>query len=204
MITHKKCKGTGKAKSHGCGELVDVRYRKYGLGTKCCYGTWLLNSEEGKELLSNSQIVAKKKVAREYKKKDRIRKEEFREDNKSIRQLINEARIPFQKFIRMRDANHACISCGLAISALWDAGHFYKAELYTGLIFDEDNVHKQCRKCNTYLGGNENNYRIRLIAVKGREFVEALDAKSDAARLHRYTKDELREIRNKYRELLKQ
>ena len=201
MIAEKRCFGTGKAKGHGCKKMVDVRFRKYGLGISCCYTHWLLGTPEGVEVMNKSKIVSKKRVDKEQKKKHREAKLKFKEDNKTIRQLINEARIPFHKYIRIRDANNACISCGLTISEIWDAGHFYKAELYTGLIFDEDNCHKQCRKCNSFLGGNENNYRIRLIEVYGQGFVNGLDEKSKTARLHRFSRDELKEIKRKYAEL---
>jgi hypothetical protein len=56
-------------------------------------------------------------------------------------------------------------------------GHF-KAELYSGLIFDERNVHKQCRKCNRFKNGNELQYRKGLIESYGVEFVDKLETDS--------------------------
>ena len=61
---------------------------------------------------------------------------------------INKARKAFQSYIRERDKGKPCISCGTTTATKWDAGHYLKAELYTGLIFNEDNVHRQCQRCN--------------------------------------------------------
>jgi len=71
----------------------------------------------------------------------------------SLPQVKSKAKVAFQKFCRLRDANETCISCGVE-SAKFDGGHFYKAELYTSLMFDEMNCHKQCSYCNSYLAGN--------------------------------------------------
>ena len=62
MSILKICKGTGKAvKYKGCGnpleyaerENIKLYFAKHGLGTKgCrCYSTWLIESEEGQELI---------------------------------------------------------------------------------------------------------------------------------------------------------
>jgi len=195
QIKERKCKGNGKAFGFGCGN--PSKFRKYGL-CQSCYRDWLLNSEEGKETLSKNIISAKSKVKRDRHKEDIKAKKEFKEKNKSIAALILEARKPFQQWIRMRDANNACISCGTVNSELIDAGHFKKAELYTGMIFDERNCFSQCRKCNTYLNGNEGEYRKRLIERFGMDWVLQLDEDADRLRQYSWTREELQEIKTKY------
>jgi hypothetical protein len=37
----------------------------------------------------------------------------------------------------------------VAMIKTWDSGHYFKAELFYGTIFDET-LHKQCRKCNRF------------------------------------------------------
>lgn len=134
------------------------------------------------------------------KQEDKQRKEKI----KTLTQLINEARKPFQKWIRTRDKNRPCISCGNNTSLIWDAGHFYKAELYSALIFEEKNVHKQCRKCNCYLSGNEVEYRIGLLMRYGGAYVAELELKVEKQRIKKYERLELQEIKNKYILKLKQ
>ena len=203
MIKEKPCKGSGKARGSGCSTVTDVRQIKFGL---CwgCFKEWLNTTENGKDHVTKVTIQSSKKVKLEAKRKLSKEKREFIESNKSIQRLILDARKPFQKWIRFRDANKSCISCDSIDSELWDAGHFYKAEIYSGLIFDERNVNKQCRKCNTYLGGNENNYRLGILKRFSEAFVLKLD--KDALRLKQYKYDrlELINIKNKYLKLLKE
>jgi|TARA_R110001606_G_scaffold355358_2_gene506320 gamma-glutamylcyclotransferase (GGCT)/AIG2-like uncharacterized protein YtfP len=71
---------------------------------------------------------------------------------KSISQLRATAVRHFHKYIRLRDQDQACISCGKYKTL--QAGHFYSGGHYPELRFDEDNVHGQCSRCNLYLSAN--------------------------------------------------
>lgn len=196
----KPCKGTGNAISHGCGKLST--FRKYGL-CESCYRNWLLNTPEGKFIIEKTTIRAKKQVSISTKKASNKQTKEIIEKNKSIQRLIQEARIPFHAYIRHRDANLSCISCGSVLSQIWDAGHLYKAELYSGLIFNEDNVNKQCRKCNTYLDGNENGYRKGYENRFGIEKLKLLDSLAIELRNYKYSREELYTIKEDYQKKLK-
>jgi hypothetical protein len=166
MIQNKerKCKGNGKAAGFGCGSMQ--LERKYGLGLKCgCYRNWLLNSPEGKEVIEKTTLRASKKVSKENKKKKSEEIKKMGYSSKSIANLIHEARVPFQTLIRMRDHKKPCVCCGGSLGynlGDFDAGHFLKAELYSGLIFHPDNVHGQRKYCNMHLGGNEAEYSVNL------------------------------------------
>ena len=187
----KKCKGTGRANGHGCGK--PSLWRKYGLCREC-YPTWLLNTPEGAKVVAKSTITAKKRVEHDKKRKER----KWKEDNKSIQKLIGEAKTVFQAYIRMRDANESCISCQSTTAEIWDGGHYKKAEIFSGVIFDERNVHKQCRKCNSFLGGNEAEYRKGLVRKYGENFVQQLEEDATDTRVKKYTREELREIKAHY------
>ena len=105
----------------------------------------------------------------------------------------------FQRWIRLRDKDKPCISCGTISSSVWDGGHFKKAELYSGVIFHEHNVNLQCGKCNRFLGGNELNYRTGLIAKIGEQAVLNLEHLAEMSRMKKYTNEELEEIKLKYK-----
>ena len=61
MIEYKKCKGSGKAKGHGCGKMVKAKFRKYGLGMECkCYHKWLLNTDVGQSIVAQTTLRATK------------------------------------------------------------------------------------------------------------------------------------------------
>ena len=200
MIEQKPCKGHGKA--HGaesCGNHINVKERTYGL-CKVCYWHWMQNAEAGKIHYKKQFLPKVKKVA---KKNQKAKDRETRESLKSIARLIQEARVPFQKWIRLRDANEACISCGTTTAKLWHAGHYLKAELFTGLIFNESNVSKQCEKCNTFLNGNEAEYRIGLVKKYGEKAVRELEEAANHLRQYKFSREEIKEIKKKYQNKLK-
>lgn len=194
----KSCKGIGRARGFkGCGK--QSKRRKYGLCPSCLI-EWGQSTEEGRGWYA-SQFL--KQVDKIKKKRKREEDRQKREELKSISRLIREARVPFQKWIRMRDANDLCISCG-GNSEIWDAGHYLKAELYTGLIFNEINVNKQCRKCNTFLGGNETGYRRGLVKKYGEKKVKALEESANHLRSYKYSREEIKDIKKRYQNKIKQ
>jgi hypothetical protein len=83
----------------------------------------------------------------------------------------------FNTFIRIRDKDLPCISCGTKANVQYAAGHFFSVGSYPNLRFNEDNVHKQCnRKCNMALSGNLLAYREGLIDRIGIDRFNQLDA----------------------------
>lgn len=107
----------------------------------------------------------------------------------------------FNSFIRERDAELPCISCGKYHTGQYHAGHFKTTKARPDLRFNEDNVHKQCSVCNNYLSGNIDQYRPALIAKIGLARVEALEV---VPKPHRPSVEELKEIREIYSYRLKQ
>ena len=88
---------------------------------------------------------------------ERAKDRQAREDQKSIKTLLAEAQKPFNEFIRLRDADQPCISCGATNPPVkpggqWDAGHFLGRGAYPELRFEELNCHKQCKVCNAGAG----------------------------------------------------
>lgn len=108
-------------------------------------------------------------------------------------------------YIRERDFDLPCISCGTFETVQWEAGHYRSRGKASHLRYNEDNIHKQCHHCNTALSANQQQYRIFLIEKIGAERVEALENNNTP---HRYTIEELEGIRRHYsalrRALIKQ
>jgi hypothetical protein len=194
-IKEKKCKGIGKASSvSGCGTLT--KYRKFGLCSSCL-SDFLFNTDSGKLIFNKINLKVKSDSNKAFKS-------DLREKLKTIGYYKAEARKSFQKWIRLRDSDKPCISCNSTIASTFDGGHFYKAEVYSGLIFNENNCHKQCRKCNRFMNGNELNYRKGLIARYGIDYVVNLDNICDKNRVKKYTKEELITIKKQYDERIKE
>jgi len=185
-------KGIGKAHGFpGCGS--ETYKLHYGLCPACEYD-WLTQTEVGKIEFEKRKSYLKVKKVKEEKKENRIHKEKL----KTLSQLENEAKVVFQKWIRLRDAGKPCISCGKYPKDP-AGGHYYSAGTYSGLIFNPNNCHLQCNtNCNKHLSGNLLEYRKGLINRFGIEFVENLDKLSIELRDYKYDRQELIDIKNKY------
>lgn len=124
---------------------------------------------------------ALEKKARMAAKVERTETRRRKEALKTVPDLIKEAQIAFNAFIRERDrqAGHGCISSGRPLD--WsgnavDAGHCRSTGAASHLRFHEDNCHAQSKHDNQFLAGNAVDYRIRLVARIGLARVEALEA----------------------------
>lgn len=143
------------------------------------------------------------KKAADRKKKERAQRvvdKATRERLQRIPDLAKLAQRAFNGYIRERDrlAGHPCISSGRALD--WsgnavDAGHYRSVGAASHLRFNEDNCHAQSKHDNQYKAGNVVDYRINLIRRIGLERVEALEASNEP---HKWTADELRDIRATY------
>lgn len=140
-------------------------------------------------------------AARMERKRDSARKESI----KTIPDLIKEAQHAFNAYIRARDEQLPCICCGAplggpAVGGGFDCGHYRSVGSASHLRFDERNAHGQRKVCNRYGSGRAVDYRIGLIQRIGLQAVEVLEA-SNAP--HKWTREELAEIRDRYKAKLK-
>ncbi len=185
------------AKGYGCGKMT--YHRIYGLGKMCCYSDWLLNTENGKIKMQKAMLKASK-PRREF--------EEFKKERKTksvISQLLESTRNTCHEYIRLRDKGKPCISCGTQWHQEFQAGHFYKAETFSTIKFNELNIHGQCVQCNIRKDGNNSEYTVRLpdrIGAKDFEhlnYLTSIDKKTN----FKWERSNLIEIRKYYREKIK-
>lgn len=124
--------------------------------------------------------LSKRKAEAKRKQADKAERKEHRkrlENLKSRSDWLKELQKYFNKFIRLRDKNLPCISCGRFHQGQWHAGHYKTVGGNPELRFNEDNVHRQCSVCNNHKSGNIVNYRINLIERIGLERVKFLERK---------------------------
>lgn len=105
------------------------------------------------------------------------------------------AQAAFNRYIRLRDAQLPCVSCGRMHDGQWHAGHYMSTGARPELRFDEANVHKQCQPCNTHLHGNLVLYRVELIRRVGMAEVQRLEGPQVP---NKFTSLDLIAIRDKY------
>jgi len=93
--------------------------------------------------------------------------------------------VAFSKMIRARDdigGYFRCPTCGRTLTIdQADAGH-YISRVRKATMFDEMNVHAQCRHCNRFQEGNHFIYRKWLVEKYGVEKVEELELRAHIAR----------------------
>ena len=94
---------------------------------------------------------------------------------KSRSEWLDDLQSWVNKFIRLRDKNEPCISCGRYHQGQYHAGHYRSRGACPELRFNEDNIHKQCAPCNNQKSGNAIEYRINLVKKIGIERVEFLE-----------------------------
>ncbi|MFQ6346011.1 recombination protein NinG [Pseudomonas sp. R11F] len=144
----------------------------------------------------------RKSFAQAERREIRVRKEKLKTRGDHMR----EAQQAFNAYIRARDQDvgHLCISSGKPLD--WsgnavDAGHYRSVGSAPHLRFDERNCHAQSKQDNRFLSGNAVDYRIGLIARIGQEAVDALEA-DQAPR--KYTLEEIKAIKAKYRAMTRE
>ncbi|MCP4984912.1 MAG: hypothetical protein GY928_02250 [Colwellia sp.] len=209
MIDKKKCKGNGKAKGYGCGDMIPVSLygksnRVYGLGLSCkCYSNWLLNSNEGKNKLNKASLKASE---------PRLSMERAISDNKSRknRETLGASLEHTQKivneYIRLRDKGKCCISSNIGWRDDFQAGHCYSVKQFNDLRFDYDNIHGQSQYANLYLEGDAANYIIRLPDRIGKERANDLHMRAKESKRYtkKWTREELKEIQTRTLALIKE
>jgi len=136
----------------------------------------------------------------EKEKKWKKEKEKKKTELMTVQDYIKIAQQVVNKYIRLRDKGQLCISCQKK-PLKENAGHFFNANNHWSVRFDERNIHLQCEHCNTYLSGNLIEYREHLINKIG--ITDFEDLSKTAKQTRKYTKEELKEIIEIYRNKIK-
>lgn len=135
-------------------------------------------------LIEFTKTAPAKKIAR---KQVVAYQREQKEKLKTAGDYIKEAQAAFNGYIRARDKNKPCISCGClpgdtVRGGNFDAGHYRSRGSAGHLRYNMLNCHSQCVKCNRYLSGNVVEYRKRLIDVLGENRLIQLENDSSIVR----------------------
>lgn len=177
--------------------------------------------KECKELFtpiySTVQMVCSPKCAYAYSKRrdtdikeqnsvllEKMAKE--RKERIGLTTLLESVKTVCHTYIKLRDNGKPCISCGTQWHKDFQAGHFYKAELFSSLKFDENNIHGQCVKCNIRLEGNLNDYELNLPKRILKPLYDELKdkAQKDKQNNFKWCREDLKAIRTYYRNKIKE
>lgn len=176
-----------KCKNPACG----ISFPPQRLGQAVCSPTC------GLAIKDVNQEKARKSLAQIERREIKVRKEKL----KSRADHLREAQAAFNEWIRLRDADRPCVSCGRHHEGQYHAGHYRSVGANPELRFEPLNVWKQCAPCNTHLSGNLVNYRLSLLQLIGEAQVEWLEGPHSA---RKYTVDEIKTIKADYRALTRE
>lgn len=149
-------------------------------------------------------LHAKQKGEKERKALAKIERKAIREAKEKIKPraaYMKETQSVFNAWVRARDADQPCISCGRHHQGKYDAGHFRSVGSNPALRFEPLNCHKQCVPCNQHKSGNAIEYRIGLVARIGAEAVAWLEGPHEPKR---YSIDDLKQITAQYRAMTRE
>lgn len=144
-----------------------------------------------------NQGRAHKALAQVERREIKVRKERL----KSRADHLREAQAVFNEWVRLRDADLPCVSCGRHHDGQYHAGHYRTVGANPEIRFEPLNVWKQCAPCNTHLSGNLVNYRLSLLERIGAEKLEWLEGPHPACKR---TIEEIKAIKADYREKIKE
>lgn len=200
----KICKGTGKAKGHGCGDKKLMH--RYGL-CKDCFATWLYGTPQGLDTLRRNTLKAKEDVKkdteRRYKQKRKIEKESILKKSYFETQLQTE----INTIVRLIDNDMGCISCGHGWETPWKrqahAGHYHSVGSDPTLRFNLQNIYKQCSICNNWKSANLLEYNKGIIAVYGEDHLEVIQTLQARHKELHLSREDLKELVLKARKIKK-
>ena len=139
-----------------------------------------------------NQQKARKSLAQVERREIKVRKDKL----KSRADHMREVQAAFNEWVRLRDADLPCVSCGRHHEGQYHSGHYRTVGGNPELRFEPLNAWKQCAPCNNHKSGDIVNYRIELVKRIGVEKVDWLEGPHEPKR---YTVEDLKAIKADYR-----
>lgn len=170
MIKEKPCKGQDEAiEFKGCGVMIPVEYRKFGLGRNCCYKKWLNDTEAGQLYMDRAMRIAKKtveqtkvKAVKEEKVKTKKQKNEFKDWGAELQEKIN-------LITRLIDKDLLCLARGYG--GQMHAGHVYARGGNQTMRYHLHNIHRQCAQSN-HFQNDDGLLREGVVREYGQEYMD--------------------------------
>jgi hypothetical protein len=144
-------------------------------------------SRKRAERLRAKAVRAQSVEAKNAAKRDRERRMEV----KPLSYWMKRAQAAVNRYVRVRDRDLPCISCGRHHTGQYHAGHYRSVAACSSMRFYTLNINKQCSVCNTHLSSNAIQYRLALVEKYGANTVEYIESSNGCAR---YSVDYLKRI----------
>ena len=126
-----------------------------------------------------------------------------KDKHKTITEHAADTQKPVNAYIRYRDKDKGCISCGKPLRGTFHAGHYKPVGkgLNWFIRFHHDNIFGQCIQCNNYKSGNQAEMRKGVLARIGQERLDWIEGPHPDAK---FTVEQLKQIASEHKQLLKE
>lgn len=115
----------------------------------------------------------------------------------SVQKLKKKADAIFSEYIRKRDEEKGCITCGVKKEWKYQQNGHYVSRSYNSLRYDERNCNAQCVGCNVFKRGAMDSYALQLIRRYGANILSALAR--DKRKTKQWTVKELQTLIEAYK-----
>ncbi|WP_286876716.1 MULTISPECIES: recombination protein NinG [Pantoea] len=194
-----------RCKNPDCREWFHPGFQNHWWCSADC-GTVIAMAKREKDRQKAIQEAERRRKAETQQEKShtKIRKLALKPDSYFKKQ----AQQAFNKFIRLRDHDQPCISCGETNppdlhGGQWDCGHFKTVGGFPELRFEERNAYRQCKSCNA--GSAKHGAKAATVAQQyeanlAERYGQALvDWLNEPHEMTRYRRDDFIRIRDMYR-----
>ena len=184
-----KCKGCGK------------KCEPSGVVTLCSYECARIVAEKADKKVKQEKVRKAKAVKKAFKARTR----ELKEKAKTRAEWFADLQKEVNAYVRYRDKDEPCCTCGTRNDIKYDAGHYRSRGACKELRFELTNIHKQCAiQCNMYGSGMRAEYRDFIIRKYGADHLAWLDGPHPSLKEQFPTIDDIRAEIARYRKLNKQ
>ena len=155
-----KCKGCGK------------KCEPSGVVTLCSYECARIVAEKADKKVKQEKVRKAKAVKKAFKARTR----ELKEKAKTRAEWFADLQKEVNAYVRYRDKDEPCCTCGTRNDIKYDAGHYRSRGACKELRFELTNIHKQCSvRCNQHGSGMRAEYRDFIIRKYGADHLAWLD-----------------------------
>ena len=184
-----KCKGCGK------------KCEPSGVVTLCSYECARIVAEKADKKVKQEKLRKAKAVKKAFKARTR----ELKEKAKTRAEWFADLQKEVNAYVRYRDKDEPCCTCGTRNDIKYDAGHYRSRGACKELRFELTNIHKQCSvRCNQHGSGMRAEYRDFIIRKYGADHLAWLDGPHPSLKEQFPTIDDIRAEIARYRKLNKQ
>ena len=170
MIKEKPCKGADAAFGfEGCGKMVKIENRKFGLGKMCCFPKWLTTTEGGQLYMNKAMRITKKAVEKENPVIKPFDKVQHKKDKEAAKNWSKELQVKVNLIVRLIDKGLPCLATN-RIPKQTHGGHVFARGGNQTIRFNLHNIHRQSAQSN-HFQNDDGLLREGIVKEYGQEYM---------------------------------